>query len=161
MLYDIMFLLCESYRFLFWLWPTLFVTQLLRALHSYPHRTEQKKKYYGAVLLAIIALIIMSTLPYALVVTRWYLIIYCDLICQNAPQLIWLRGVLTSRRNCNSDRLAHLREIKSCEDTICAFATFYDFLFETIKIVQMAMVIQMINVQNWISLTIKSSPKNG
>ena len=58
-------LLVRSYGVLFWFWPLLFVTQLVRAIHRYPHREEAPGAYRRSVALATLGLAVMALLPLA------------------------------------------------------------------------------------------------
>lgn len=55
------------HQYWFWLWPILFVTQLIRAIHLYPSRGEKAKQYWAAVVLACLSLIVLSLAPVAAV----------------------------------------------------------------------------------------------
>ncbi len=52
-------------RYTFWLWPILFVTQMIRAIHYFPQRKEDPWKYRIPVMLAAVSLLIMSMVPFA------------------------------------------------------------------------------------------------
>lgn len=64
------------HQYWFWLWPILFVTQLIRAIHLYPSRKENPVQYRIAVVLSIFSLIVLSFAPIAAIasvsgVTLW------------------------------------------------------------------------------------------